>query len=234
MATASTAFDSTLANLGIARSGAAATAAAKASTKGTKTTLDQSDFLALMTAQMKNQDPFSPVDNTQMVAQMAQFSSTAGISQMNATLNTIAGKLNAASASDAMGYVGKAVLTAGSTAYERTAGGIAGAVELDTAATDVTVSIADENGSVVKTMQLGKQAAGTVTFDWDGKDDAGNKIENGPYKVSVDAANVAKTVTARTLVWAPVESASLPSGGEPTLKVTGIGTVKTSAVRGVA
>ncbi|MFS0772261.1 flagellar hook assembly protein FlgD [Sphingomonas sp. 1P08PE] len=231
MATASTSFDSTLANLGIARSGAST---AKVSTTGTKTTLDQSDFLALMTAQMKNQDPFSPVDNTQMVAQMAQFSSTAGISQMNATLNTIAGKLNAASASDAMGYVGKAILTAGSTAYERTAGGIAGAVELDTAATDVSISIADENGSVVKTIQLGKQDAGTATFDWDGKDGAGNKVEGGPYKVSVDAANLSKIVTARTLVWAPVESASLPAGGEPTLKVTGIGTVKTSAVRGVS
>jgi flagellar basal-body rod modification protein FlgD len=229
--TGTSAFDATLSNLGIARSGAST---AKVSTTGTKTTLDQSDFLALMTAQMKNQDPFSPVDNTQMVAQMAQFSSTAGISQMNATLNTIATKLNAASASDAMGYVGKAVLTAGSTAYERSAGGIAGAVELDSGATDVNVTIADQNGSVVKTMQLGKQDAGTVTFDWDGKDDAGNKIENGPYKVSVDAANLSKTVTARSLVWAPVESASLPSGGEPTLKVTGVGTVKTSAVRGVS
>jgi flagellar basal-body rod modification protein FlgD len=229
MATASTSFDSTLAGLGIKRTGDSAV-----KMTGTKTTLDQSDFLALMTAQMKNQDPFSPVDNTQMVAQMAQFSSTAGISQMNATLNTIATKLNAASASDAMGYVGKAVLTAGSTAYERSAGGIAGAVELDSGATDVNVTIADQNGSVVKTMQLGKQDAGTVTFDWDGKDDAGNKIENGPYKVSVDAANLSKTVTARSLVWAPVESASLPSGGEPTLKVTGVGTVKTSAVRGVS
>ena len=233
MATASTAFDTTLTNLGIKRSGAASTTA-QATTSGSKTTLDQSDFLALMTAQMKNQDPFSPVDNTQMVAQMAQFSSTAGISQMNATLNTIATKLNAATASDAMGYVGKAVLTAGSTAYERTSGGIAGAVELDSAATDVNVTIADQNGSVVKTIQLGKQDAGTVTYDWDGKDDAGNKVDGGPYSVSVDAANLSKIVTARSLVWAPVESASLPASGEPTLKVTGVGTVKTSAVRGVS
>ncbi len=43
--------------------------------------MGQSDFLALMIAQMKNQDPFAPVDNTQMVAQMAQFSSLAGIAR---------------------------------------------------------------------------------------------------------------------------------------------------------
>ena len=56
----------------------------------------------------------------------------------------------------------------------------------------------------------------------------------GAVSISVDATNLSKIVTARTLVWAPVESAALPSGGEPTLKVTGVGTVKTSAIRGVA
>ena len=60
-----------------------------------------------MTAQLKNQDPFAPVDNTQMVAQMAQFSSLAGISEMNTTLKAIADKLGATTATDAMGYVGR-------------------------------------------------------------------------------------------------------------------------------
>ena len=64
--TTSTAFDSTLAGLGISRSSSAATVKPNASTA-----LGQSDFLKLMTAQMQNQDPFNPVDNTQMVAQMA-------------------------------------------------------------------------------------------------------------------------------------------------------------------
>ncbi len=60
-----------------------------------KQTLDQSDFLALMSAQMKNQDPTKPVDNSQYVAQMAQFSTVSGISQGNATLASIAAKLDA-------------------------------------------------------------------------------------------------------------------------------------------
>jgi flagellar basal-body rod modification protein FlgD len=211
-----------------------AAAAAKVSTTGTKTTLDQSDFLQLMTAQLKNQDPFAPVDNTQMVAQMAQMSSTAGISAMNATLTGIATKLGTTSASDAMNYVGKTVLTAGKTAYERTSGGIAGAVELGAAATDVQVTIADATGSVVKTIQLGKQDAGTVAYDWNGKDDAGNTVDAGPYTVTADAANGSKTVTAQNLVWAPVESASLPTSGTPTLNVTGLGSVDPSAIRSVA
>jgi flagellar basal-body rod modification protein FlgD len=231
--TASTSgYDQTLKNLGITRSGTAATP--NVSTTGTKTTLDQTDFLALMTAQMKNQDPFAPVDNTQMVAQMAQFSQVAGVSEMNKTLSGIATRLGATSSSDAMAYVGRTVLTAGNTAYERSAGGIAGAVELGADATDVNVSIADSSGKVVRTLQLGTQKAGTATYDWDGTDAAGNKVESGPYNVTVEASNKSSIVSATSLVWAPVESVSLPTNGTPSLNVTGLGTVDPSAIRKVA
>jgi flagellar basal-body rod modification protein FlgD len=54
-----------------------------------QTQLDQTAFLRLMTTQLNAQDPFNPMDNTQMVAQMAQFSSVAGISEMNASLRAI-------------------------------------------------------------------------------------------------------------------------------------------------
>lgn len=55
--------------------------------------LDEKAFLRLMTAQLKEQDPFDPVDNTAMVAQMAQFSSVAGISEMNTSLKSIADQI---------------------------------------------------------------------------------------------------------------------------------------------
>jgi flagellar basal-body rod modification protein FlgD len=57
--------------------------------------LGQEDFLRLMTAQLSVQDPFDPVDNSQMIAQMAQFSSLGGISEMAATLKDIAARLDA-------------------------------------------------------------------------------------------------------------------------------------------
>ena len=63
--------------------------------KPLKKTLDQSDFLALMSAQLKNQDPTKPVDNTEYVAQMAQFSTVNGIAESNKALNNIAAKLDA-------------------------------------------------------------------------------------------------------------------------------------------
>ena len=65
---------------------------------GTKTgfaALGSGDFLKLMTAQMQQQDPFAPMDNKEMLAQMAQFSSLSGIAEMGDTLKAIAGKLDA-------------------------------------------------------------------------------------------------------------------------------------------
>lgn len=228
-------FDATLDKLGIKRSTAntaTTTATGASATPGTtKTTLDQNDFLKLLTTQLKNQDPLSPMDNTQMVAQMAQFSSVAGISEMNKTLSSVATKLGSTTASDAMSYVGKTVLTAGSTAYPRASGSLDGAIELDENATQVNVSISDANGGTLRNLQLGAQKQGTATFDWDGKDGAGNSVGSGPFTITAFATAGDKTVTSRTLVWAPVESVSLPSSGAPKLKVLGVGDVDPSDVR---
>ena len=57
------------------------------------TSLGQADFIKLMTTQMKLQDPLEPVDNKEMIAQMAQFSSLAGINDINATLQAISAQL---------------------------------------------------------------------------------------------------------------------------------------------
>ncbi len=219
-------FDSTLSNLGITRASTAATT----TTASNSTTLNQSDFLKLMTAQMQNQDPFNPVDNTQMVAQMAQFSSLAGISEMSSTMKSIAEKLNATSASDAMGYVGKTVLTAGDTAYGRTSGGLAGGIELAAAASNVNVTITDANGGVLKTMSLGSADKGTVNYDWDGKTTTGEDAGTGPFKVIVNAQNNGTTVASQNLVWAPVQSVSTTTGAA-ILTLPGLGEVPVTAVR---
>ncbi len=222
-----TSFDTALSNLGIGRTGPNQAPAATA-----KTTLGQDDFLALMTAQLKNQDPFEPVDNTQMVAQMAQFSSLAGITEMSSTLKSIADKLNGTTTTDALGWVGRTVLTEGDVAFARTSGGIAGAVELDAEATGVAVTITSSTGEVLNTMSLGPQAAGTVEFDWDGKNTAGEDAGTGPFQVTVAARNGDESVTARPLVWAPVTSVSIRDG-EPVLQLPGIGQIQSSSVRSV-
>ena len=82
---------------------------------------------------------------------------------MNTTLQAIAAKLGSATQGDAVAYVGRNVLTAGDTAYPRTAGGIAGAVEIAKDADKLTVSISDANGAVLRTLDLGASKAAPST-----------------------------------------------------------------------
>ena len=75
---------------------AIASAAGPAITKPTVQTLGQRDFIRLLTAQLRQQDPTEPVDNKEMIAQMAQFSSLSGIENINATLKAISAQLEQA------------------------------------------------------------------------------------------------------------------------------------------
>lgn len=222
-------FDSTLQNLGITRTNAPV--AVQTATQAD--TLTQNDFLKLLTAQLKNQDPTDPVDATEQLTQLAQFSNVAGISEINTTLKAIQEKLAGGTTSDALSYVGRNVLAPGDTAFPRTDGGLTGAIELGGAATDVRVTIEGANGEVLKTLSLGPQAQGTVNFDWDGSTDSGAPAGPGPYKLRATANNGTAGVAATTLVWAPVASVSIPASGNPILTLPGIGQIPTSQVRQV-
>lgn len=224
-----TAFDTTLSNLGIARTGT--TSQTNTSSLGSSA-MDQSDFLTLMTAQMKNQDPFDPVDNTEMVAQMAQFSSLAGISEMNTTLQAIAAKLNATSTTDLVSWVGRTVLTEGDVAYPRTDGSLGGMIELGADAAEVNVVIEGPNGEILKSVSLGAAPAGRTEFEWDGTTDTGEPAGDGPFTIRVAARSAnGDAVTAQPLVWAPVTAVAMGSDGNPVLTLPGIGQVSTTAIR---
>lgn len=224
-----TAFDTTLSNLGIARTGT--TNQANSNSLGSSA-MDQSDFLTLMTAQMKNQDPFEPVDNTQMVAQMAQFSSLAGISEMNTTLQAIAAKLNATSTTDLVSWVGRTVLTQGNVAYPRTDDSLGGMIELGADAAEVNVVIEGPNGEILKNVSLGAAPAGRTEFEWDGTTDTGEPAGDGPFTIRVAARSAnGDAVAAQPLVWAPVTAVAMGSDGNPVLTLPGIGQVSTTAIR---
>jgi flagellar basal-body rod modification protein FlgD len=81
--------------------GSTGTNGTASSSKGGWGSLGAADFLKMLTAQLQNQDPTAPMDNTQMVAQLAQFSSLSNSTAMNGTLTDISGKLDTLNSSSA-------------------------------------------------------------------------------------------------------------------------------------
>lgn len=146
----------------------------------------QSRFLTLLTTQLKNQDPLSPMDNAQMTSQLAQISTVDGIERLNATLATLIDGQQSSEALQAAALVGRGVLVEGK-GLSLSDKGALGGYTLDAGADKVVLTITDANGLQVAQVDLGAQAAGTHSFTWDGSTADGQRAANGSYKVSVQA-----------------------------------------------
>lgn len=188
-----------------------------------KSTLDQADFLRLMTEQLQHQDPLKPMDNTQMVAQMAQFSQVQGITDLN---NTVKGFQSAMSSDQILrgaALVGHKVLVP-SPKWSLEAEGKTSGMVAAPGAGFVTVDITDANGVKVNSISVEAKAAGEVTFEWDGKDASGKRMEAGSYTIAANHVDAAGTKTkVNTYVQAPVESVTVGSDGLY-LNLKGLGT----------
>ncbi|MFN3944658.1 MAG: flagellar hook assembly protein FlgD [Allosphingosinicella sp.] len=192
--------------------------------------MDHNDFLRLMTTQLTTQDPFNPVDNSQMVAQMAQFSQVAGIAEMNKSLAGIAATLNAGRLSDAANWIGHSMLVKSDVATPLRDGSYAGEIELAADAAQVTVSFLDANGQIVHAEQLGPQARGAIAFNWDGRDQAGEPAASGPLRVVVTATGANGAAAAPALAtWTSIGGIQSPASGGLARLVTGLGLLSPEA-----
>lgn len=184
--------------------------------------LDQADYLQLMTAQLQYQDPFQPTDNSQMVAQMAQLSQLSASQQTNTTLQTIADSLSGSRLSDAANWIGKSMLVKSDTVAADSAGEFAGQITTTAASKDVSVDLVDSSGATVKTIDMGAQAAGNLNFYWDGKDSSGNATP-GPLTIRVNGSTGASTAA-----WTTVAAVQSPASGSDAKLVTTLGTFSAS------
>jgi len=191
--------------------------------------MDQSDFLRLMTTQLTTQDPFNPVDNTQMVAQMAQFSQVAGIAEMNKNLATLAAAAAPGRLNDAASWIGRSMLVDSEIATPLRDGSYAGEINLPADAEQVTISFIDEKGAVVHAETLGAQKAGDLSFAWDGKDADGKVKANGPLRIMVNASGNGEAISAATSTWTGVAGIQSPANGGATKLVTGLGLLSPEA-----
>ena len=185
--------------------------------------MDQKDFLRLMTTQLTTQDPFNPVDNTQMVAQMAQFSQVAGIAEMNKSLATLAAAAAPGRLNDAASWIGRSMLVDSSVATPLRDGAYAGEIALPKDADQLSISYVDDKGAVVHSETLGAQKAGTISFAWNGKDASGAVKSSGPLRIIVNASGEGQAINAGTATWTGIAGIQSPANGGTPKLVTGLG-----------
>ena len=216
---------------------AAAAAAAKAA-NAKKAELNQEDFLTLMITQLKNQDPFKPMDPAQYVGQLAQFSSVSGLADMNKNITALSDSLRGNQVLDGAALIGHTVIAEGNQVYrfvpeEGEALPTQGAVQVPSGASSVQLVVRDSVGSLVKTQALDNRA-GLRGFTWDGSTDAGGTAPTGAYKIVVIARVGNENVSLNTSVAAQVSSVALdPATGALTLDTDTLGEIAMSDVERV-
>ena len=215
---------------------AAAAMAKEANAK--KTELNQEDFLTLMITQLKNQDPFKPMDPAQYVGQLAQFSSVSGLAEVNKNIATLTSSLRGNQVLDGAALIGRTVIAEGNQVYryvpaEGEAIPTQGAVEVPPGASSVQLVVRDSAGTLVKTQAIDSRA-GLRGFSWDGSTDSGTVAPSGAYKIEVIAKVGDKNVSLNTSVAAQVSSVALdPATGALTLDTDTLGEIAMSDVERV-
>ena len=126
---------------------------------------NQDRFLKLLVAQMKNQDPMNPMQNSELTTQIAQIQTVTGIDNLNSSIEKLGTQFNDTSGTSAVGMIGRSVLLEGNRLLMG-AEAAQGAFNLSSAADSVKLEIVTAAGTVVDTVDLGAADAGKHVFTW--------------------------------------------------------------------
>ncbi|RQW63994.1 flagellar hook assembly protein FlgD [Vibrio viridaestus] len=177
-----------------------------------KQDLKQEDFLSLLTKQLSQQDPFKPVGNDQMIAQMASFATVDGIGKMNGQFESLNSSLTSNQALQASSLVGRDVLIKSPNGLKKDDGQMAAMVKLPNAIDNLYVRVENQAGQLVRTIDLGAKPAGDSRIEWDGKDEQGNPMPAGTYKIKAAGMMDGKNTEFDVSTYANVNSVLLGKG----------------------
>ncbi len=189
---------------------------------GSAQSLGQQDFLELMIAQLKNQDPMKPMENGEFLGQMAQFSTVNGISELQGSVESLTGIFTSSQLLDASSLIGREVMILSNTVQGGEPRGAA--VELP-AGGPVRVQIQNSAGELVQSLDLGTHSAGLLDFNIP-------ELPPGTYNVQAVLGNGNGSRQLDVLVADQIRGVTLDrSGGATTLELVHQGSMSLSEVR---
>lgn len=205
--------------------------------------LGQKAFLKLMITQMQNQDPLSPQENTEFIAQLAQFSSVESLDQLNNNFNSFTESFVGNQALQASSLVGRSVTVPSEVTRLEPNDVVTAIADLPSYSNNVTLEIYDDSGALRDKVSLGAQSGGELNMRWNGKhlelngerlnwqsSHAGG-LPPGDYRFKVNAQVDGESTALDTYLSANVNSVTVGKSGALTLNLAGIGAVNLADVK---
>ena len=171
--------------------------------------LGQDDFINLMITQLRNQDPFEPLQSGEFIGQLAQFGTVSGISELKDTVDDLANSLISNQTLEAANLIGKSALKPSESLSIEEEGTARGAISVNAPSNNVTVNIFDASGNLVQTLPLGVVNSGIQDFEWDGIDASGNRVDDGLYFFSAVGNQGEANVAFDTFSYKEIQSISI-------------------------
>ena len=161
------------------------------------------DFMQLLVAQIQNQDPLSPMDNSEFTGQITQFTMLEEMQAQSAKLDENLLMAQSINNTAMLGLVGKQVTVEGN-GVSLSAGQASETVLAASGPGTAVIEVTDSSGRVVRTYPA-QVEAGLNTVTWDGKLDDGTVAADGDYTVTVKVTNGDLDVPFTTLMTGPVQ-----------------------------
>jgi flagellar basal-body rod modification protein FlgD len=176
-----------------------------------KLTQDYNSFLKLLTTQMQNQDPLSPMESTEFTNQLVQFSQVEQQISQNTKLDKLVSLQNNNQTQASLGFIGLDVEATGNAfSYDGTPAKMS--YTLPEASTSTTIQIKNEKGVIVRTLD-GVRSTSRQELTWDGKKSDGSAAPAGSYTMSVVASKSdSKLMNATTTVFGRVSGIEAGNG----------------------
>lgn len=189
-------------------------AGSSSQTNGTKKKdqLGQNEFLQLMLAQLKNQDPFKAMDPSQFLGQLAQFGTVTGIQDMQTAFTSLSDAMRSSQVLDGASMVGRDVLVPSDTVSLHADGTVKGSIDVPKGLTGLTVNIRDSAGALVRRMTLPTDS-GNHEFTWDGLRDDGTRAAAGDYDIEAIGSLDGQSGSLEMLFSSRVNSVTIDSSG---------------------
>lgn len=189
-----------------------------------------STFLTLLTSQLQNQDPLSPMDSTQFTQQLVQFSQVEQQIKTNSNLESLASAFQASSSSASLSYLGKDAVVQTDTAYQSGSGATWG-YNLPNTANTIKIEVRDASNRTVATLE-GQTGSGDHVVTWDGKDANGNIMPTGNYHIAITAKDTGGSAVTPTITTSAVIRGVDFTGTTPEI-ITDSGSIDFSKIRAI-
>ncbi|WP_084580093.1 flagellar hook assembly protein FlgD [Sphingomonas azotifigens] len=200
--------------------GSASAAQGTADAASSKLTADYNLFLKLLTTQMQNQDPLSPMDSTQYTQQLVQYSQVEQSISQTKTLNSILSSLNMASLTSSSSMIGQPVQLDSDQAGLSATTPAQWEWSATNAITGLTATVLDAKGTKVDTFKT-TVSGKTGQFSWDGTTSTGKKVDPGLYQLQLTGTTDAGAkITTTAKVIGKVDDVQM-ANGVPVVSVNG-------------